>query len=65
MMKTIEVTISQTLSSIQEIEVPEGLEFDNEEALKRYVREQIVLPSELTDTHSEIIWYVDDFCVVI
>ena len=60
--KTIEVNISQCLSTTVDIEVPEDFEdFDNTELLKEFVREQIVLPSELIPN----CWYVDDFCVMI
>ena len=60
--KTIEVNISQCLSTTVDIEVPEDFEdFDNDELLKDFVREQIVLPSELSPN----CWYVDDFCVMI
>ena len=64
-MKTIEVNISQCLSTTVDIEVPEDFEdYDNSEALKDFVREQIVLPSELTLQHSPDCWDVDDFCVM-
>ena len=60
--KTLEVNISQCLSTIVEIQVPE--DFDEEKnSLEEIVREQIVLPSELTLTHSQDCWYVDDFWV--
>ena len=62
--KTIEVNISQCLSATVDIEVPEDFEdFDNNELLKDFVREQIVLPSELTLKLSPNYWYVDDFWV--
>lgn len=57
--KCIEVTISQTLSTTTTIEVPSDLEYDSV-VLEDYVREQILLPSDLKDLRS---WYVDDFCV--
>ena len=64
--KVIAVNISQCLSTTVDIEVPEDFEnYDNTEALCDFVREQIVLPSELTLTHSPDCWYVDDFCVSI
>jgi len=64
--KTITVNISQCLSTIVDIEVPEDFEdYDNEGLLKDFVREQIVLPSELTLKLSSDCWYVDDFCVMI
>lgn len=58
--KCIEVNISQCLSCTANIEVPADLEYDPE-ILKEYVREQILLPSDLKDLRS---WYVDDFCVM-
>ena len=64
--KTIPINISQCLSTVVDIEVPEDFEdYDNKDALEDFVREQIVLPSELTLTHSSDCWYVDDFCVCI
>jgi len=58
--KTIEVNISQCLSTTVDIEVPKDFEdFDNEELLKDFVREQIVLPSELSPN----CWCIDDFWV--
>lgn len=64
--KTIEVNISQCLSTIVNIEVPEDFEdYDNSEALCDFVREQIILPSEVILDHSQDCWYVDDFCVMI
>ena len=64
--KMITVNISQCLSTTVDIEVPEDFEdYDNKEILKDFVREQIVLPSELTLEHSQDCWYVDDFCVCI
>lgn len=62
--KIIEVNISQCLSATVEIAVPKDFEdYDNEELLKGFVREQIVLPSELTFKLSPDCWCVDDFCV--
>ena len=64
--KIIEVTISQTLSSTQEIQVPIDFDdYDNMNKLSEFVREQVILPSELTLKHSQDCWYVDDFCVSI
>lgn len=63
--KTIEVNISQCLSTIVSIEVPEDFEdYDNKEILKDFVREQIILPSEILE-HSQDCWYLDDFCVTL
>lgn len=62
--KVIEVNISQCLSTTVDIEVPEDFEdYDNKELLEDFVREQIILPSELAFEHSPDCWYVDDFCV--
>lgn len=64
--KTIEVNISQCLSTTADIEVPEDFDdYDNMNKLSEFVREQIILPSELTLKHSQDCWYVDDFCVSI
>lgn len=64
--KTITVNISQCLSTTVDIEVPEDFEdYDNKDLLKDFVRDQIVLPSELTLDHSRDCWYIDDFCVCI
>lgn len=62
-MKTIEVNISQCLSSTQTIEVPDDFEYDPS-ILMDYVREQVVLPSEVVLEHSDQPWYVDDICVI-
>jgi hypothetical protein len=62
--KTIEVNISQCLSTIVNIEVPEDFEdYDDSKALCDFVREQIILPSELTFQHSPDCWYLDEFWV--
>ena len=62
--KMITVTISQCLSTTVDIEVPEDFEdYDNKELLEDFVREQIVLPSELTLIHSPNCWYVDELCI--
>lgn len=64
--KMITVGISQCLSTTVDIEVPEDFEdYDNKELLEDFVREQIILPSELTLEYSRDCWYVDDFCVCI
>ena len=63
--KIIEVTISQCLSSLEQIEVPEDFEdYDNKEALEDFVREQIMLPSDCLE-HEGYWWCIDDFCVSI
>lgn len=58
----IEVNISQCLSTTQEIEVPDNYEYDPV-TLEEYVREQIMLPSEVL-LEAGYFWYVDDFCVL-
>ena len=61
--KIIPVNVSQCLSAIVDIEVPEDLENYDSAILSEYVREQIILPDELTLNHCPDCWYVDDFCV--
>jgi hypothetical protein len=64
--KFISINISQCLSTTVDIEVPEDFkDYDNEELLKDFVREQIILPSEVILEHSQDCWYVDDFCVTL
>lgn len=63
--KLIEVTVSQMLSSLVTIEVPKNFDITNEESLKEIVREQIYLPSEAINEHSQDFWSVDDFCTMI
>ena len=64
--KIIPINISQCLSTTVDIEVPEDFEdYDNKELLEDFVREQIILPSEVILEHSQDCWYVDDFCVSI
>lgn len=64
--KIIEVNISQCLSTTVNIEVPEDFEdYDNKDVLEDFVREQILLPSEVIFEHSQDCWCVDDFCVSI
>lgn len=63
--KKITVNISQCLSATIDIEVPEDFEdYDNNELLEDFVREQIILPSEVILEYSPDCWYVDDFCVM-
>ena len=62
-MKKIEVTVSQTLSSTQEIEVPENFDVKNIDALEKIVAEQITLPSDCIEI-IESGWVEDDFCVI-
>ena len=62
-MKTIEVNISQCLSSTKTIEVPDDFEdWNNTEALRDFVREQIVLPSDCLE-YNGYWWDVDEFWV--
>jgi hypothetical protein len=64
--KIIPINISQCLSTTVDIEVPEDFEdYDNKELLEDFVREQIILPSEVILEHSQDCWYIDDFCVSI
>ena len=64
--KMITVNISQCLSTTVDIEVPEDFEdYNNKELLEDFVREQIILPSEVILEHSQDCWYTDDFCVMI
>ena len=62
--KKITVDVSQCLSATVDIEVPEDLEYSSIN-LEDYVREQIVLPSEVVLEHCPDCWYIDDFCVSI
>lgn len=67
MSKIIEVSISQTLSAIREIEVPDNFDPKTASAseLERYVNEQVILPSDYTDIYDENgNWILDEFCVV-
>lgn len=61
---SIEVTVSQTLSTIATIDIPENFNINDTEALKSMVEDQIYLPSSAI---SKICngWDVDDFCVMI
>ena len=62
--KKLTINISQCLSTTVDIEVPEDFEdYDNKELLEDFVREQIILPSEVILEHSQNCWYVDDFWV--
>ena len=61
--KVIEVNISQSLSTIVEIVVPEDFDETDDVALELAVREQIVLPSEVALKYSPDCWYVDEFSV--
>ena len=62
-MKTIEVNISQCLSTTETIEVPDDFEdYDNTGALRDFVREQVMLPSDCLE-HEGYWWSVDEFWV--
>jgi hypothetical protein len=62
--KKISVDICQCLSTTVDIEVPEDFEdYDNKELLEDFVREQIILPSEVILEHSPDCWYVDELCI--
>ena len=62
--KTIEVTISQTLSSTQQITVPIDFDETDNAALESAVIEQIVLPSDCLEINGYFGWVEDDFCVL-
>ena len=62
--KTIEVTISQTLSSTQQITVPIDFDETDNAALESAVIEQIVLPSDCSEINGYFGWVEDDFCVL-
>lgn len=61
--KTIEVNISQCLSSTQQIEVPDDFEYDQEK-LREYVYGQIILPSDCMENEGYYDWYVDDLSII-
>ena len=61
--KTIEVNISQCLSSTETIEVPNDFnDYDNTGALCDFVREQIMLPSDCVQNEGYW-WNIDEFWV--
>lgn len=62
-MKTIEVNISQCLSSTQTIEVPDDFEYD-EGVIKQIVQDTIMLPSDCMENEGYYDWYVDDLSVL-
>lgn len=63
--RKLQVTISVTLSSTQEIEVEGNFNEDNEEALRMAVQDQIYLPQDaLKDACYDKEWDVDEFTVV-
>lgn len=63
-MKTIKVDISQTLSSVQEIEVPDDFDETDSVALEKLVVNEIMLPSDCVADLGYNNWIVDDFCVI-
>lgn len=63
-MKTIKVDISQTLSSVQEIEVPDDFDETDSVALEKLVVDEIMLPSDCLIDLGHYNWVVDDFCVI-
>jgi hypothetical protein len=63
--KIIEVTISQTLSSTQEIQVPIDFDETDTNALERAVNKQIMLPSDCLEVNGYPEWVEDDFCVML
>jgi hypothetical protein len=62
--KTIEVTISQTLSSTQQITVPIDFDETDNVALESAVIEKIILPSDCLEINGYFGWVEDDFCVL-
>ena len=63
--KNIKVTLSFTLSSTQEIEVPGDFDVNNNELLQKEALLQIYTPVDaLKDTCFEDKWEVDDICVI-
>ncbi len=63
-MKTIKVDISQTLSSVQEIEVPDDFDETDSSALEKLVVDEIMLPSDCLVDLGYNNWIIDDFCVL-
>ena len=62
--KKLTINISQCLSTTVDIEVPEDFnDYDNKELLEDFVREQVILPSEVILEHSSDSWYVDEFWI--
>lgn len=62
-MKTIEVNISECLSSTQTIEVPDDFEYD-ERVVKQIVKDTVMLPSDCVIKEGFYDWYVDDLSVI-
>lgn len=63
-MKTIKVDISQTLSSVQEIEVPDDFDETDSSALEKLVVDEVMLPSDCLVDLGYNNWIIDDFCVL-
>lgn len=63
--KTVEVTISQTLSITDYIDIPINADETDEKVLVEAVKDQILLPSESLENEGYLGWTVDDFCVTI
>ena len=63
--KTIEVTISETLSSIQKLQVPVDFDETDKRALEALVVEEIILPSDCMVNDGYFDWITDDFCVTL
>ena len=63
-MKTIKVDNSQTLSSVQEIEVPDDFDETDSSALEKLVVDEIMLPSDCLVDLGYNNWIIDDFCVL-
>lgn len=63
-MKTIKVDISQTLSSVQEIEIPDDFDETDSSALEKLVVDEVMLPSDCLVDLGYNNWIIDDFCVL-
>ena len=63
--KFIEVSVSQTLSSLVTIEVPVNFDIKNEKTLKKIIKEQIRFPSDIIDEYSKNVWIVDDYSIIV
>ena len=62
-MKKIEISISQCLSSTQEIEVPDDFKYDKDKIMDIII-ENVILPSDCLIRLGYYNWYIDDICVV-
>lgn len=63
--KSIEVSVSQTLSSLVTIEVPIDFDINDGRTLKKIVKEQVCFPSDIINEHSKNIWIVDDYSIIV